>query len=161
MPARATPCRLSLLHAPKNLMAPPPIFLLSHRNTLMAGADPPSPTLYDLSFPLDRKVPKNQGRLNRSSPRMPKRLTSRSGSDFCEVKRKRPSVKVKRLVIPCPASPHGGHASPFFSSTLSLMSTPIRHPTLTLQDPHCPPIFLLSHRNTLMAGADPQIEDST
>ena len=31
---------------------------------------------------------------------LPKRLTFRSGSDFSEVKRKRPSVKVKRLVRP-------------------------------------------------------------
>jgi hypothetical protein len=82
------------------------------------------------------KVPKNQGRLNRSSPRLPKRLTSKSGSDFCEVKRKRPSVKVKRLVSPCRASPHGGRASPLFSSTSSLRTTLRRPPTLTLQNSH-------------------------
>jgi len=38
---------------------------------------------------------------------LPKRLTIKSGSAFCEGKRKRPSVKVKRLVRPlgnrCPA----------------------------------------------------------
>ena len=38
---------------------------------------------------------------------LPKRLTFKSGGDFSEVKRKRPSVKVKRLVRPlgnrCPA----------------------------------------------------------
>ena len=50
---------------------------------------------------LDEKEPKNQGRLHRASPRLSKRLTFRSGSDFCKVKRKRPSVKVKRLAIPC------------------------------------------------------------
>jgi len=80
------------------------IWIMFHFGTL----DP----LVLLPFLLDEKGPKNQGRLNRTSPRLPKRLTSRSGSDFCEVKRKRPSVKVKRLVIPCRASPHGAHASP-------------------------------------------------
>ena len=35
----------------------------------------------------------------------PKRLTFKSGSDFFEVKRKRPSVKVKRLVRPLGVRP--------------------------------------------------------
>ena len=61
------------------------------------------------SFPLDGKSkirhkskgPKDQGRLHRTSPRLSKHLTFKSGSDFCKVKRKRPSLKVKRLAIPC------------------------------------------------------------
>ena len=43
-----------------------------------------------LSFPLDGKGPKDQGRLNRTSARLSKRLTFRSRSDFQEVKRRAP-----------------------------------------------------------------------
>ena len=41
-------------------------------------------------LPLDRKEPKDQGRLNRTSPRLSKRLTLRSRSAFCEGKRQAP-----------------------------------------------------------------------
>ena len=58
-----------------------------------------------MSFPLDGKGPKDQGRLYRTYPRVSKRLTFKSGSVFFEYKRKRPSVKVKRLVIPCKRFP--------------------------------------------------------
>lgn len=59
---------------------------------------------------MDRK---NQGQNHRPTARSPKRLTFRSGSDFFKVKRKRPSVKVKRLVSPwATAAPRFGHASP-------------------------------------------------
>ncbi len=54
---------------------------------------------------LDEKEPKNQGQNHRPSARPPKRLTFKSGSDFCKVKRKRPSLKVKRLVVPWATAP--------------------------------------------------------
>ena len=65
------------------------------------------------SFPLDgkskirhkSKEPKDQGQNHRPSARPPKRLTFKSGSDFCKVKRKRPSMKVKRLVVPWATAP--------------------------------------------------------
>ena len=61
---------------------------------------------------LDEKEPKNQGQNHRPSARPPKRLTFKSGSDFCKVKRKRPSLKVKRLVVPwATAHPRFGRAS--------------------------------------------------
>ena len=61
---------------------------------------------------LDEKEPKNQGQNHRPSARPPKRLTFKSGSDFCKVKRKRPSLKVKRLVVPwATAPPRFGQAS--------------------------------------------------
>ena len=60
---------------------------------------------------LDEKEPKNQGQNHRPSARPPKRLTFKSGSDFCKVKRKRPSLKVKRLVVPwATAAPRFGRA---------------------------------------------------
>ena len=60
---------------------------------------------------LDEKEPKNQGQNHRPCARPPKRLTFKSGSDFCKVKRKRPSLKVKRLVAPwATAAPRFGRA---------------------------------------------------
>jgi len=60
------------------------------------------------SFSLERKVSEKFKAKTIGPPHgQPKRLTFSSGSDFSEVKRKRPSVKVKRLVRPlgnrCPA----------------------------------------------------------
>ena len=52
-------------------------------------------------FPLMGKEPKDQGQNHRPCTRPPKRLTFKSGSAFGECKRKRPSLKVKRLAIPC------------------------------------------------------------
>ena len=90
------------------------------------GLDPRSPTpsrfvhalvpfalMQNRRFDVVKWTEKNQGRLYRTSPRTSKRLTFRSGSDFSEVKRKRPSVKVKRLVSPwATAAPRFGHSSP-------------------------------------------------
>ena len=51
---------------------------------------------------MDRK---NQGRLHRSSPRPSKRLTLRSRSDFCEVKRQAPLCEGQALSRPLRALP--------------------------------------------------------
>ena len=60
---------------------------------------------------LDEKEPKNQGQNHRPDARPPKRLTFKSGSAFGECKRKRPSLKVKRLVVPwATAAPRFGRA---------------------------------------------------
>ncbi len=57
------------------------------------------------------KEPKDQGQNHRPSARPPKRLTFKSGSAFEECKRKRPSLKVKRLVVPwATAAPRFGQA---------------------------------------------------
>ena len=53
-----------------------------------------------LSFSLERKGPKVQGRLNRSSPRPSKCLTLRSRSDFFEVKRQAPLREGQALSRP-------------------------------------------------------------
>ena len=73
-----------------------------------ASIGPPRGCLNRLSLSfllLDEKEPKNQGQNHRPSARPPKRLTFKSGSDFCKVKRKRPSLKVKRLVVPWATAP--------------------------------------------------------
>ena len=99
-------------------------------------------------FPLMGKEPKDQGRLHRTSPRLSKRLTFKSGSAFRECKRKRPSLKVKRLAIPCgrfparrpglPTHPGRALANP---PTVSVVFTFVLNDTFPLQ--------------TLMADKDP------
>ena len=71
---------------------------------------PQSPTLLDYllpSFFLIKRKRKIKAKTIGLPHGQPKRLTFKSGSDFYEVKRKRPSLKVKRLVRPlgdhCPA----------------------------------------------------------
>ena len=97
---------------------------------------------------LDEKESKNQGRLHRSSSRLSKRLTIKLGSDFCKVKRKRPSLKVKRLAILCgrfpawrPSLP--AHPSRYlaFQPTVSIVFTFVLNDILPPQ--------------TLMADKDP------
>ena len=58
------------------------------------------PMYYICPFLLKEKDQKFKAKTIGPPHGLPKRLTFRSGSDFFEVKRKRPSVKVKRLVRP-------------------------------------------------------------
>ena len=103
---------------------------------------------------LDEKEPKNQGQNHRPSARPPKRLTFKSGSDFCKVKRKRPSLKVKRLVVPwATAPPRFGRAHA--PNPVEVWRTRPRCPLFSLS-------FLTTHsRPWSHCGLDPQIEDST
>ena len=60
-----------------------------------------------LSFLLDQKGPKSQGQNHRPAAQSPNRLTFRSGSDFCEVKRQAPLRENQAVSRPlgnrCPA----------------------------------------------------------
>ena len=58
---------------------------------------------FSLFLLLDEKEPKNQGQNEWSAARQPKRLTFRSGSDFCEVKRQAPLRESQAFSLPLQA----------------------------------------------------------
>ena len=99
-------------------------------------------------FPLMGKEPKDQGQNHRPCTRPPKRLTFKSGSAFRECKRKRPSLKVKRLVVPwATAAPRFGRArAPI---PVSLWRSHTRCPLFSL-----PCLTTHPRPQTLIAGPD-------
>ena len=103
-----------------------------------------------LSFCLETKGPKVQGRLHRTSPRLSKRLTLRSRSAFCEGKRQAPLREGQPFSHPLRALPrHVGRV-------------PRAQPGRSLAFPHTVSVVIASFLNgtfpllAVIAGADPR-----